>query len=189
MVRWRLMPIAPPSKYARWEIERRFLLRDGLPDGIDVRTPSDIADRYIIGGRLRLRRMQTGGEIEYKFCKKYPTDRTSAGLITNVYLTRDEYAVLAALPGHDLLKRRYRIDVDGQTFAIDVFGGALEGVVLIEVETTTPEASAAIAPPHWAGCEVTDDVTFTGGHLAVADPTSVRDRLSALARGAPSAHS
>ena len=49
-----------------------------------MRTPSDIADRYIIGGRLRLRRMQTGGEIEYKFCKKYPTDQTSAGLITNV---------------------------------------------------------------------------------------------------------
>jgi len=174
------MSIAPPSKYARWEIERRFLLRDGLPDGLSARPSSDIVDRYIEGGRLRLRRMQTGDEIEHKLCKKYPSDRMSAGLITNVHLTPEEYAVLLALPGHDLRKRRSRIDVDGHTFAVDVFGGALDGITLVEVETTSPDAAAAITPPPWVGCEVTDEAAFTGGHLAVADPAAVRERVRIL---------
>jgi hypothetical protein len=50
-----------PSKYARVEIERRFLL-EGVPEGEDVLVVHEIDDRYLDGTRLRLRRRSARGQ-------------------------------------------------------------------------------------------------------------------------------
>ncbi|MGI8869853.1 MAG: hypothetical protein ACR2F6_13650 [Mycobacteriales bacterium] len=93
---------APPGKelkYARAERERRFLLRMPPTDGI-VRTVR-IADRYLLGTRLRLRRVTETisadgaiGRTDYKLTQKVPAPGGEPGLITTMYLDAAEYAVL-----------------------------------------------------------------------------------------------
>src|SRR4051812_37274393 len=86
-------PSAPPGKaekYARVERERRWLLREP-PNPDEAVAVVEITDRYFTGTRLRLRRMvdrQGGQPTVYKFTQK------AAGLITNTYLSEDEYQLL-----------------------------------------------------------------------------------------------
>ena len=90
------------GKYARFELERRFLVTR-LPDGITDNRGWRITDRYIPATQLRLRRMEPLHQAEtiFKLGQKQmvsPSDfiRTT---ITNIYLSADEYALLTELGG------------------------------------------------------------------------------------------
>jgi hypothetical protein len=88
------------GKYARTEIERRFLLA-GVPDGEEVLTIRRIDDRYLDATRLRLRRMvQDGGPTELKLTQKLPAPdgHGGQGTLTTIYLSESEYAALAVVP-------------------------------------------------------------------------------------------
>lgn len=151
-------------KYARLEHERRFLVSDP-PDlsGAPVRV---IEDLYIDGGRLRLRAVSdlAGGERVYKLCKKYGAPAGEAEPITNLYLTAEEHATLARLPGARLRKRRYAVD----GVSLDVFEGALDGLMIAEAEAQSAEAIAARVFPAWCGREITGETRYSGAVLALA---------------------
>jgi CYTH domain-containing protein len=158
------LPSLPqPGKYARVERERRFLLA-GLPKDQPATAIHKITDRYLIGTTLRLRHMadQRDGH-HYKFTQKIPTDHPGPvqGLITNTYLSKAEYDLLAQLPGKMLIKTRYSVPPLG----IDVFAGPLHGLVLAEAEFDTNNAMLAFRPPSYVTAEVTNDPRFTGGSL------------------------
>jgi len=156
-------------KYARPEHERRFrVVAERLPP-LDPATARLIEDRYIDGSRLRLRRMSGGGgETSLKLTRKYGGPRPEP--ITTLYLDAGEYALLAALPAAPLVKLRHHLPFGDQWFAVDVFAGALAGLMLCEIETESAEALASIVLPDWAGDEVTDDPAFAGAALAVEPP-------------------
>jgi CYTH domain-containing protein len=80
-----------------------------------------------------------------------------------MYLTADEYELLARLPAASLRKRRLSMPPLG----VDLFEGVLAGLVLAEAEFADDEAVTRFAPPSWAVADVTTDQRFTGGHLAV----------------------
>jgi CYTH domain-containing protein len=169
--------VSQPAKYARIERERRFLLRavPALPDlDADV---ARIDDLYLEGTSLRLRQATapSGAVLQQKLGQK----RAVAGgdamqrWMTTLYLTPAEYALLAALPGRHLAKRRHRVTVAGRRLGIDVFLGALAGLVLAEVEAASDAELRAVPTPPFAHCEVTALSLFTGGALAAADPAEV----------------
>jgi CYTH domain-containing protein len=149
--------LAPQAgKYARFELERRWLLTS-LPDGADAGTA--IYDRYIVGTRLRLRRMDSRYKLAQKDAPSPPDYAVT--VITNIYLTPEEYDVLAALPAVELRKRRHHFG----RYSIDVFEGPLHGLVLAEAEFASPEELRAHPDPDFAVRDVTDDVRYTGGWL------------------------
>ena len=154
-------------KYARPEHERRFhVVAERLP-ALDPATARLIEDRYIDGSRLRLRRLSGGGrETLLKLTRKYGGPRPEP--ITTLYLDADEYALLSGLPAAPLVKHRHHLPVGDHWFAVDVFAGALAGLMLCEIETDSPEALVSIVLPDWAGSEVTDDPLFSGAALARA---------------------
>jgi CYTH domain-containing protein len=161
-----------PSKYARVEIERRFLLA-GVPDGEDVRTVHEIDDRYIDATRMRLRRMaEVGGPTALKLTQKLPgvDGEGRLGVLTSLYLSEDEYAALAALPAAPLSKSR--LSIGG--YGVDVFRGHLDGLVLAEAEFASVEEAAALRPAAFCRAEVTADPRFTGGELVRATRAQVR---------------
>jgi hypothetical protein len=163
-------------KYAKLENERRFLVRD-CPD-LSEDPGRLIEDLYLDAGRLRLRAItHPGGEREFKFCKKYQSADPASGPIVNIYLTAEEYDGLAALPGRRLRKRRHRVAWRERAFGVDVFEGALVGLILCEAEASSAEAIRALAFPPWAGREVTADLFFTGGNLARIDAATLKRRL------------
>jgi hypothetical protein len=154
-----------PPKYARPEYERRFRVTAGRLPPLDSATARLIADRYIDGGRLRLRRMSGGGaETVHKFCKKYGGGPGEP--IVNIYLTAAEYGVLAVLPARAVIKRRFCLDVATVRFGIDLFVDPHAGLMLCEVEAESQAELDRIALPDWVGAEVTADADFTGAVLA-----------------------
>jgi CYTH domain-containing protein len=158
---------APSSgKYARVERERRFLMAAAPTAGITH--TRQITDRYILGTRLRLRRVRdlATGSCELKFTQKLPAEQPGPvqGLITNTYLSPAEYDLLATLPAAVLSKTRLSVPPLG----IDVFDPPLHGLVLAEAEFETDEQARSFRPPIEPVAEVTDDPRFTGGSLVQA---------------------
>jgi CYTH domain-containing protein len=161
-----------PSKYARVEIERRFLLA-GVPEGADVLAVAEIHDRYLDGTRVRLRRMaQLGRATQLKLTQKVPEPEGSArqGALTTIYLSEAEHAVFAPLPAAELRKSRLSI----APYGVDVFHGELEGLHLAEAEFASVEDAAALVPAAFCRAEVTADRRFSGGELARASGAQVR---------------
>jgi hypothetical protein len=67
-------------KYARLELERRWLVDTARRPALDGLGITVIEDRYIDGTRLRLRRMSRPdlGEVKWKLTKKYECADPSA---------------------------------------------------------------------------------------------------------------
>lgn len=168
----------PAGKYARFELERRFLV-GLLPDDAGLGDGWRIHDRYIENTQLRLRRIEPtgGGEAIFKLGQKHapsPPD-FSRTTITNMYLSAREYDVLAALPARELRKIRRLLRDHGRVFSVDAFEGELAGLVLAEVELEThAELSEPLDLPSWVIREVSDDARFTGGSLAAFDGERAR---------------
>jgi adenylate cyclase len=138
---------APPADVERWPstaIEQGYLAVDA--DGTEVRVRRR-AGRALItvksaGGRARVEE-EFGIEPE-RFERLWP-------------LTE----------GRRLEKTRYEIPADGGlTIELDVYGGALAGLVVAEVEFPSEEAADAFAAPGWFGREVTDDPRYRNQRLA-----------------------
>src|SRR5215813_13404348 len=90
--------IVPPSKYARVERERRYLLQD-LPEGLSRADPHvQITDNYLTGTRLRIRKVRDPQTNKWvvKFTQKFAPDPRdlSRTLITNTYLNALEAEML-----------------------------------------------------------------------------------------------
>ena len=171
-----MKPVQIP-KYAKLENERRFLVLD-CPD-LSSTAFRVIEDVYLKDSRLRLRAItHPDGARDFKLCKKYESADPASGPIVNIYLSATEHAALSALPGQPLRKRRYRVEWGDRAFGIDVFDGALAGLVLCEAEAASPEAIRSLAFPPWASREVTAERFFTGGNLAHVTVAELRMRLS-----------
>lgn len=151
------------GKYARPEVERRFLVTE-MPEVTSP--PRLIEDRYLDGTSLRLRRLTVDGDTVCKLTQKVRpnVDDPSVVLITNVYLTEGEFDLLAALPAVTLSKSRYVVPVDDARFVVDVFDAANAGLVMAEVEVD--DLSSPLPRPAWLGREVTHDDRYSGGQLA-----------------------
>jgi CYTH domain-containing protein len=165
----------PPPKYARIERERRFLLEQ-FPGSAKVERIRRITDRYIDGTSLRLREQrEDGGSAMFKLTQKIPARSGGAqqGLITSMYLTKDEFGVLAQLSAKTLSKTRYSVP----PFGIDVFEGAFEGLLVAEAEFDSEAAADALTLPSFVLREVSSDIRFTGGELVRASRQDVRTWL------------
>lgn len=165
----------PTHKYAKIERERRFLLHE-FPKTALVERIRKITDHYIDGTALRLRKMTAeDGPTAYKLTQKIPARDVGAqqGLIVTMYLTEDEHAVLAKLPAHTLRKTRHSVP----PFGIDVFDGALEGLILAEAEFDSAAAADALILPSFVAREVSSDDRFTGFHLARASRQEIKTSL------------
>ena len=156
-------PSAPPGKserYARRELERRFLL--AAPPAGRVERTAHTFDRYIEGTRLRLRKKTDEAGTHYKLTQKVPAPDGTPGLITTIYLTEAEYDLFAKLPARTLEKKRRVIG----GLLIDEFAPPLTGLCIAEIDVDSEEELRRFVPPPWIIAEVTGDARFTGGRYA-----------------------
>ena len=161
---------AGDPKYARFEIERRWLVDTAGRPSLEGHAMTLIEDRYIDGTRLRLRRMSRPdlGEVKCKLTKKYDCADPSARPIVTAYLTAAEHEVFRALPARELVKRRFHVPLDGRYWSVDVFEGPLQGLETIECEAEDEASLTALVPPDWALREVTYLPQWQCGALAAA---------------------
>lgn len=146
------------------EVERKFLV-DSLPGPEVLAPPTSIEQGYVAAGssgaEVRLRR---------KGDRFYQTIKQGQGLSrveTEVALSRKQFeAMWPHTEGRRVFKHRHEIAFGPRVIELDVFQGALGGLIIAEVEFESVEQAAEFDPPEWFGDEVTDDARYQNRNLA-----------------------
>jgi len=156
--------------YTVAEIERRWLVRFDAVDLLD-KPYREIEDLYISDTRLRLRRVENmEGRVDFKLCKKYGKRSTLSELITNLYLSEQEYRLLAQLEGRTVRKRRYTLEGG----ALDLYPGE-PPIAVFEVEFASEAEAQQYSPPPFVGEEITDNGVYSGAALAARIVLTARE--------------
>lgn len=165
---------AGEGRYAHFEREQRWIA-SGVPPA--AQRWAEIVDRYICGTRLRLRHTESDEQVVYKLGQKVRLRANDPETVklTNVYLSYEEFVVLASLPAAELCKTRWRMAWEGKTVAVDQFHGRLDGLVLAEAELAPGDRR--LGHPPFAVRDVTNDDRFSGGALALTPAESLAGLL------------
>jgi CYTH domain-containing protein len=159
-----LLSIAELAQHMAKEIERKFLVNnDGWQKFADTGTQLQQAYLMFADGRNLRIRILSG-----------QTARLTLKIGTGT-MTRDEFeypvpladaqAMLEMRIGTLIEKTRYRIPAGTFTFEVDVFAGALSGLVIAEVEMQSETDRPAL--PDWLGAEVTGDPRYYNQAMAL----------------------
>jgi CYTH domain-containing protein len=146
------------------EIERKFVV-DQLPADLRARRGERIRQGYLAVEPAEIR-VRSWDDRTYELTVKSTGGLSRAEV--NLELTRNQFEELWPLAQGTLEKSRSRYDVSGGTAELDVYDGALAGLVVVEVEFPSEADASAFAPPAWFGTEVTDDPRYRNAALAAA---------------------
>ena len=147
------------------ERERKYVV-DVVPDGLDLSDHADLRQGYLIAtdaASVRVRDAGGGGRT-----LTVKAGRGAERTELEWTIDRDQFdAAWAHTDGRRIVKRRHRVRIGDHVAELDVFGGDLAGLVLVEVEFASAAAMAAFEPPAWFGRDVTDDGRYTNVALAI----------------------
>ena len=146
------------------EIERKFLLGE-LPSALAFARRRAILQGYLaIDGdtEVRIRRTPDGATLTIKHGggEVRVEEELELG-------ARQADALWELTEGRRLQKVRREMRVDGADVEVDVYSGALDGLVVAEVEFIDEASSRAFDPPPWFGREVTDDPAYKNRNLSM----------------------
>ncbi|MCV0395818.1 MAG: CYTH domain-containing protein [Rhizobiaceae bacterium] len=148
------------------EVERKFLVKD---EGwrATARDAVSIRQFYLADAR---------GDRSFRVRLKGGSSATLTLKFGGHVLVRDEFdypipledaqALEAFAAGRIIKKTRHLVDHEGVVFEVDVFSGALEGLVVAELETTRLVPDEAL--PAWIGREITGEAAYYNASLAFA---------------------
>lgn len=161
------------------EIELTYLARE-LPKELAGVKPKQVLDVYVPEGssdpELRLRKK---GD-KYEITKKTPITEGdfSQQLERTIPLSSDEFNALKNSSVLRVEKDRYNVLLDGNAAEVDVFQGALAGLVLIDFEFSSLEERAAFTPPSCCLADVTQEHFIAGGRLAGRSYADIAENLA-----------
>jgi CYTH domain-containing protein len=150
---------------SKLEVERKFVL-SAPPPGITDHPARAIAQGYLAidpaGSEVRVRR---------KDAETLMTVKIGTGLVRGeeeFAIEPERFARLWAMTeGRQVSKTRYFVPLDGGlTAEIDLYDGALEGLVTAEIEFPDEATALAYEAPAWLGEDVTGDVRYNNRTLA-----------------------
>jgi CYTH domain-containing protein len=155
------------------EIERKFLLTE-LPADVAGSPATRLRQGYLsIGEHDEVRIRDAGGGFTL-------TAKSGAGMQreeSETALTAPQFEALwPSTEGRRIEKCRHILAEGDLVYEVDVFEGALEGLVLAEVEFHTLQAARAFEPPRWFGAEVTYDIGYSNASLALHGVPGARSR-------------
>ena len=147
------------------EIERKFIIETLSEQPFESSVPID--QGYIT---------QPRDSVEVRLRKKgrtcYMTFKTGSGMVREEKELEITPALFESLwpltRGRRVEKVRHTIPLDrGLVAEVDIFGGALSGLVVGEVEFASEASAMAFEPPAWFSAEVTRDEGYKNKALAV----------------------
>jgi CYTH domain-containing protein len=145
------------------EIERKFLVT-ALPDGLGEGDTIDQGYLAIApdGVETRIRRRAGAATLTVK------SGPAMIRVEEEIPLETARFDALWPLTeGRRLEKVRHLIRLErGLTAELDVYGGALAGLLTAEIEFPSEAAARDFSPPPWLGEEVTGDATYANQNLA-----------------------
>ena len=146
------------------EIERKFLL-DGLPPALAFARRRAILQGYLaIDGdtEVRIRRTPAGSTLTIKHGSGEVRVEEEIELGE-----RQADALWELTDGRRLQKSRRQMRVDGHDVDVDEYAGALDGLVVAEVEFIDEASAQAFEPPPLFGRELTGEPAYANRNLAM----------------------
>lgn len=142
------------------EIERKFLVAENWrPEAEGQR----IVQGYLSTAVSPVVRVRICGEKAYLTVKD-KTDGISRSEYEYEIPLVDAEEMLALCAAPPIEKVRHRMPCGDHVFEVDVFLGANEGLILAEVELSSPEE--AFCRPDWLGEEVSGDPRYYNAYIA-----------------------
>jgi adenylate cyclase len=146
------------------EIERKFLIK-AMPD-LSRAQKTYIQQGYITHSNdsVEVRLRQTDGQY-------FITVKSGSGMVRNeheILINQQQFETLwPETQGKQIEKNRWTWQLDSQTYELDVFAGALNSLVLVEVEFSSIEQANNFQPADWFGREVTTEKCYKNKALAM----------------------
>jgi adenylate cyclase len=148
------------------ELERTFLVKS-LPPGLEKCQKKEVLDVYYpkeaVHPVLRLRKDGSRCELT----KKEPVDPSDKSVQREhtITLSEAEFMAFSRLPGKEVRKIRHYMPHEGGMAEIDVFEGALKGLVLADFEFRDAREKDSFKMPPFCLAEVTHEEFLAGGML------------------------
>ena len=148
------------------EIERKFLLpvappTDQMGTGVHIRQ-GYLAEEEAV--EVRIRTTSAGATLTVKAGKGMSRTEVDAPISVE-----DAQQLWPHTAGRRIDKTRHRLplkDGSGPVAEIDVYAGALDGLIVAEVEFSSPSEAAAFIAPPWFGRELTGESGWSNAALA-----------------------
>ena len=149
------------------ELERTFLAKY-LPEDLENHSSKEMQDSYIPKeSRHPILRIRKNGD-KFTITRKYPKDGKDISVMIEetINLSEEEYKSMQQIDGKEHQKIRYQYPTkDAKVCEIDVYQGALKGLVLVDFEFDTIEEKDNFSPPDFCLVEVTQEEFIAGGYL------------------------
>lgn len=145
------------------EIERKFLTKS-IPYNLSEFSSSLITQYYIsVYPTIRIRQKNQTYWLTVKGSGTLSREEY------NLPLTKEEYCILQKKSETaPIIKTRYLIPLEKNIVAeVDLYQGALQGLITTEVEFTSEHEAKIFQPPLWFGAEVTYNSLYTNASLAL----------------------
>jgi len=144
------------------EIERKFIV------DTEKWTPSTPGEKLVQGylstDRDRVVRVRIKGEKAFLTIKGNMTGITRTELEYEIPV-EDAQVMLQMCLDHPIEKTRYKEEIEGKIWEIDVFEGQNQGLILAEIELS--DENEAINIPVWAKKEVSTDKKYFNAWLSM----------------------
>lgn len=149
------------------EIERKFLLNNLVQQVIlsNKLLPRQLTQYYVKVGGVEERYRQQDNLYFHTIKKRVDGGLQREEIETEC--TREDFEENKHhIVGNIVEKDRYVLPYGGYKIEIDIYRGALEGLIIGEVEFPTKEEADAFIPPDFFGIEVTWDKRYKNHSLA-----------------------
>lgn len=118
---------------------------------------------YLAGSNQATARVRIAGDIAFLTVKGRVKNLTRQEFEYEIPVA-DAQAMMDLCHPRVVEKTRYKIPIEDLIWEVDDFAGQNQGLVLAEVELTSPEQSVTL--PDWIGLEVSDDPRYFNSYLA-----------------------
>jgi adenylate cyclase len=146
------------------EIERKFLVKAML----DL---SRVQKTYIQQGYITHSNDSVEVRLRQKDDQYFITVKSGSGMVRNeheILINQQQLETLwPETQGKQIEKNRWTWQLDSQTYELDIFAGALNSLVLVEVEFSSIEQAYNFQPADWFGREVTTEKCYKNKALAM----------------------
>lgn len=157
------------------EIERKFKVKRIPKEILQNITPLELTQTYLKAPDGEERRVRSINNETFIMTIKRP--KSSDGLVREEIekeISKEDYELfLHDKIGTQIQKSRYKIPGEnGLTYELDIYGGELKGLMVVEVEftdrdgLTAEEVARSFVKPDWFGKEVTSDKDYKNASLA-----------------------
>ena len=144
------------------EIERKFLVNENIREILQNLSPKSIMQGYISNSESGVVRVRTKGEKGFLTIKSANQGISRTEFEYEIPLEEAREMLDLFCPTY-ISKNRYTIHFGQHIWEIDEFFGALEGLILAEIELTNEDETFEL--PLWISKEVSDDERYYNSNL------------------------